>query len=531
MNGKKPIIVTLLLVVLLLPFGAKSGLAEELPPVGVQSLEPLVGTAFTYQGQLNRDGTSVDDTCDLQFSLWDASTAGTQLGSTLSKSGIAVSRGLFTVQLDFGANAFQGDARWLAITVRCPASTGTYVALTPRQAIAPSPYALALPGLYTQQNTTSPNLIGGYSGNWVTPGVYGATIGGGGSLEYPNRVTDRGGTVGGGVGNRAGDNAGTVQDAINTTVGGGAYNTASATDATIGGGANNTAGGWHATVGGGKSNTASGIDATIAGGVANTAGTWGATVSGGITNTASAILATVAGGRENTASGDYATVAGGGYNFAQGHYSFAAGHRAKANAHGCFVWGDFTDRDIVCNDANRWVARAYGGVYFYTGEIPGFLRPVPTGARLPAGESAWEYVSARELKENFAPVDTYLLLDRLALIDISTWNYRGQDGTALHIGPVANEFNALVDGLGGGQDHINSLDADGVALAAIQGLYQLSQEQAMRISELEARLAALEQGQTAPVAGSTADLVLPGLAVALVVAGTVWVTQRKDGLR
>ena len=59
---------------------------------------------------------------------------------------------------------------------------------------------------------------------------------------------------------------------------------------------------------------------------------------------------------------------------------------------------------------------------------------------------------------------------------------------------MAQDFNALIDGLGGeGEDYINTLDADGVALAAIQGLYQLSQEQATRIEELETENAALQQ--------------------------------------
>lgn len=90
---------------------------------------------------------------------------------------------------------------------------------------------------------------------------------------------------------------------------------------------------------------------------------------------------------------------------------------------------------------------------------------------------------------------------RLADIPIAIWNYKAQDPSIRHIGPMAQDFNTLVDGLGGeGETYINSLDADGVALAAIQGLYQLSQDQAARIEELkvqnrdlEARLAALEQ--------------------------------------
>ena len=52
--------------------------------------------------------------------------------------------------------------------------------------------------LRLEPNATSPNLIGGYSANWLASGVSGATIGGGGTASYLNRVTDDYGTVGGG---------------------------------------------------------------------------------------------------------------------------------------------------------------------------------------------------------------------------------------------------------------------------------------------------------------------------------------------
>jgi hypothetical protein len=142
---------------------------------------------------------------------------------------------------------------------------------------------------------------------------------------------------------------------------------------------------------------------------------------------------------------------------------------------------------VACNTNDRWVARASGGVYFYTNPN------LTTGSYLAAGGSSWNAVSSRDLKENFRPVDTRALLERLAAIPITTWNYKSQDPAIRHIGPMAEDFNALVEGLGGeGKDYINSLDADGVALAAIQGLYGLVQEKDARIAELEKRIAALE---------------------------------------
>jgi hypothetical protein len=233
--------------------------------------------------------------------------------------------GLFTVVIDFGGGAFNGAARWLEIGVRCPAGSGSYTTLSPRQALRAAPYALALPGLWTQPNATSPNLIGGFSGNSVTSSVVGATIGGGGFSGNPNRVTDDYGTVGGGLNNRAGNNAGTVNDRSYATVGGGSFNTASGQAATVGGGTSNTASGVDATVGGGSFNTASGVYATVGGGTSNTASGQAATVGGGASNTASGVYATVGGGSFNTASGVDATVGGGHLNTASGEYATVGG--------------------------------------------------------------------------------------------------------------------------------------------------------------------------------------------------------------
>jgi hypothetical protein len=101
-----------------------------------------VGTAFTYQGQLQSGGTPVDDNCDFSFSLWDAASTGNQVGSSQPALNIPVIGGLFAVELDFGDEAFAGEARWLQTAVRCPAGGGTYTTLAPRQALNPVPYAM-----------------------------------------------------------------------------------------------------------------------------------------------------------------------------------------------------------------------------------------------------------------------------------------------------------------------------------------------------------------------------------------------------
>ena len=110
----------------------------------------VVGTGFTYQGQLKQSGAPFSGKCDFQFTLWDDATAGSQVTDAVSKTNVAVSRGVFTVpDIDLGLDAlthynpFNGDARWLQIAVRCPTGSGTYSTLTPRQALTATPYALS----------------------------------------------------------------------------------------------------------------------------------------------------------------------------------------------------------------------------------------------------------------------------------------------------------------------------------------------------------------------------------------------------
>ena len=105
-----------------------------------------VGTVFTYQGQLQEDdGSPVSDpTCDFTFELWadEVSADPGDLMGTESKLAVGMTDGLFTVTLDFGVDAFAGDARWLEIEARCPAGGGVYEPLSPRQELTPAPYAI-----------------------------------------------------------------------------------------------------------------------------------------------------------------------------------------------------------------------------------------------------------------------------------------------------------------------------------------------------------------------------------------------------
>jgi hypothetical protein len=100
-------------------------------------------------------------------------------------------------------------------------------------------------------------------------------------------------------------------------------------------------------------------------------------------------------------------------------------------------------------------------------------------------------VSDRDAKENFTPVDTQEVLAKVAALPLSMWNYKSQDKAVRHLGPMAQDFKAAF-GLGETDKGITTVDADGVALAAIQALHAKLQEKESRIAELEQRLAAIE---------------------------------------
>ncbi len=273
----------------------------------------------------------------------------------------------------------------------------------------------------TNMTHSSNNVVGGFRANSVDEGAVAATIAGGGvqvqASEYPNRVTDNGGTVGGGVSNTAGNSSGTLEDAFYatvsggllntaggeyTTVGGGFINSATGSQSTVAGGTQNNSSGLYSTVGGGYANSANNQASTVAGGESNAAGALystvggghnntathdrstvsggasnqatasGATVSGGKTNLAMGDTATVTGGQQNIASAFVSTVAGGYQNTAAGVNSFAAGRRAKANHDGTFVWADLFSQDFASTGSNQFLILANGGVGINTNTPAGF---------------------------------------------------------------------------------------------------------------------------------------------------------------
>jgi hypothetical protein len=376
--------------------------------------------------------------------------------------------------------------------------------------------------LRLEPTAETPNIIGGSSSNTVLSGQTAATIGGGGTAASPNAVNGsyatvsggagntvgHQGTVGGGFGNSAGwggtvaggvDNkaagdyvtvggglSNSASDSGNTIAGGG-YNLATGAFTTVGGGASNTVSSFFTTVGGGELNRASAPDATVGGGRYNTARGDDATVGGGLSNSATASRATVGGGVANSAAGFAATVPGGQANMASADHSFAAGRRARAQHAGSFVWGDSTDSDVASTTSNQFIARASGGTTFYSNAS------LTAGVTLPPGGGSWSSLSDAAVKDNVTPVDPEKVLERVASLPVSTWNYESQNPSIRHIGPMAQDFREAF-GVGEDDRFVGTVDADGVALAAIQGLNR-------KVEALQERLASERKGET-----TTADV-------------------------
>lgn len=103
------------------------------------------GTAFTYQGRLTDGTNAASGFYDFRAQIYNRAVAGEPgdalVSSTLTLTAVPVTNGLFVLNLDFGANPFNGEPRWLLLAVRTNAALN-YTTLVPRQPVTPTPYAI-----------------------------------------------------------------------------------------------------------------------------------------------------------------------------------------------------------------------------------------------------------------------------------------------------------------------------------------------------------------------------------------------------
>jgi hypothetical protein len=385
----------------------------------------------------------------------------------------------------------------------------------------------------------SANLSGGSVANGTGAGFRGVTTLGGGALP----LSEPGFSLLRTEANAATGNYSTVIGGLSNRVNGANYGT-------IVGGFVNTVSGPGAAIAGGLENVATGSASTVAGGERNMSAGDRSIVAGGFSNAAQGSLAATIGGNNNCAGGNASFAAGLGAHVrlasgASGSQG-CAGVATTADANGdegSFVWADATTSSgFVTTGPNQFLVRADGGMMLNTNASISGGDDLVVGARLVSGDAdadlrlrtrsgrnvllyasdslgglrinmstlpagndritvsggaggnatlsnggTWTNASSRTFKTAIEPVDARDVLERLVDLDISRWNYIGS-GEGTHMGPMAEDFKAAFNLAGDGKS-IATVDADGVALAAIQGLNaKLERENA----ELRARLEMIE---------------------------------------
>lgn len=372
------------------------------------------------------------------------------------------------------------------------------------------------------------NLVGGSSVNSLAVGVRGATIAGGGAPagtgqgggQTANRATSHYAFVGGGLGNVAGD-ATDLEYGRFASLAGGLQNQASGFASAVAGGAQNKATGYITSIGGGAGNAAVGDFAATSGGAE-----------------------LCAGGDASWAGGDRAKIRPD--NVAVHSEAGCAGVPNSGDVNGdegTFVWADRQGADFVSSGPGQFLVRASGGLALNTNSIgsiadlvvaarpsgsgdadadlnlisrggrsgavfvsdgngalvfqssgglfglgaPGaagrFLNTGANNAYLSSG-GTWTNGSSRAVKEHVSSLDPAQVLARVLALPVTRWRYRGSD-EGEHVGPMAEDFHAAF-GLGPDAHGIATVDADGVALAAIQGLAaRLEAENGSLRAELE----------------------------------------------
>lgn len=334
------------------------------------------------------------------------------------------------------------------------------------------------------------NIIAGSSSNTTgNVNVQGATISGGGTLvpQERNRVDGNFGTVSGGHTNIAGAFA---------VVSGGTGNGALSAGSVVSGGTENCAGSGGSWAGGTRAKVRAG-SGTVRPAESGCADVPLASTVGG--DTGSFIWADASSANAFVTDGpnQFSIRAAGGVRLsAETTLSFGSGARQLINLQG-------TDSAIGVQNSGPYVripsggsmSWHFGGVHDSAGNSAGsggteVMRLTPTELRL--NGVAVSTSSDVSLKENIRNVDVSAILKRVAALPISTWNYRHDPGKVPHIGPTAQDFHRSFS-VGRDDKMITTVDAAGVALAAIKGLANELDQRDRKLAQQRADIEALKK--------------------------------------
>lgn len=497
-------------------------------------------TAFTYQGKLTDTSAAANGTYHMLFRLYPTTSSTLQFGPTIENTNVSVNNGIFTVVLDFGSGInFSG--LYLQISIKRPADA-SYTNLSPRQRLTSSPGAVRSLDANSADSLSAlcelcvtDSQISSVAGSKVAGAVANAT--------NANSATTAGNVTGivqianGGTGSSLKN---FVDISFDQSVAGrktftGAQTAFTGSDGLLatgafGSGAIPASGAgtrmmWYPRkgafrVGGvdgqnwddiniGNYSFAAGLNSKATGERSVAMGTsWAigdssvamsaATAEGGYSiamgNSARAIGGeSIAIGAVTRADG-IGSVAIGSEVLTFANFSTVMGHYVWNNQPGSFVYGDNTgtpNSNISANAPNQFVVRAqnmwFGQNNSVTATAGRFLE-TSTGAYLTTG-GTWTNSSSRTLKTNFAPVNSRDVLRKVLQLPIQTWNYKSENANTRHIGAVSQDFHQFFK-FGDSEESIATVDADGVALAAIQGL---NEELNDELKDRDAKINRLEE--------------------------------------
>lgn len=458
---------------------------------------------LSFQGFVtDPGGTPLNATVPMTFKLYKNGAS----VWTETQPSVMVTNGVFDVIL--GSNTTLRP-----ITFDQPIDLGITVGadpeISPRTPLASAPFALGMRGMFARfvddGTRQSYNVVGGASGNGAPGLVTGVTISGGGgvnqSVSGPNIVSDHFGTIGGGW-----------------------RNTVSGRFATLAGGSDNQVGGNTATIGGGSQNQTSGVAATIPGGLKNRAAGHSSFAAG---YSAKAVhdgafvwndrsITTGNDSLVSTAANQFLIRAQGGVGvgtaepdreltiFDRDNNGDAVLNLKATNAslRELLIGVNQSTGGLISMQTNNNLQLRTNGTARITIEAGGEVgiantapdHPLKVGTDTGNGNGAhvtttgvWTSASSRMFKEGFSEVDRSELLERLAVLPVTRWRYTGDDPSS-HIGPTAEDFRDAF-GLGHDERYIATVDADGVALAAIQGLLERLVALENQVSVLQRELA------------------------------------------
>lgn len=196
-------------------------------------------------------------------------------------------------------------------------------------------------------------------------------------------------------------------------------------------------------------------------------------------------------GELSTASGSYSLAIGSGAT-ANGAFSVAIGENVSNNGKNhSFVLGGAANKPVQ-NQFDRQMVMAFSGGFRLLTNTDANL-----GVQLLPNANAWTVISDVNKKENFAPVNGEDFLQKISRINLTSWNYKGQDPKEFrHYGPMAQDFYAAFgkDSYGtiGNDTTINQADFDGVNLIAIQALVKRTEQLELQNRNLQAELVKLK---------------------------------------